>query len=114
MPRWARVAGIAAIVVLSFALSPLLLHGDKGIGVTFTNRSGQSLCLFTSRLEEPAVEDGSQCPDEIEPESTMTYSTICNLEDMNWVVLTAGAAEIYSRAATCGEWKDSGAQVTRK
>jgi hypothetical protein len=42
----------------------------------------------------------------------MTYSTLCDLEDMNWVVLTAGAAEIYSRAATCGEWKDSGAQVT--
>lgn len=106
-----RTAAVAFLLVFGV----LFVACDPGIGITFVNNTDRELCSYESDFETPRASnlDPELCA-EIEAHEKITYDTICQSDWLKWVILTVGAdgPQIYARAATCGEWEDSGATIT--
>lgn len=111
-----RTAAIAFLPVLGV----LFVACDPGIGITIVNESNSVVCWYSSGN----YGDGDERPDPTDPDEPCSLVApgetrgpsvvLCHSGNTKWVVLTLGkdGHEIYARAATCGEWEDSGATVT--
>jgi hypothetical protein len=102
--RW-----ILVITALSFVAVLMACKEDTRIELTVNNNTDSSLCYYEVQPFE------GFCP-QVMPHLKAKFATACvrGGDTLTPIVLTdgPGGREIYKAAATCRDWKQSGATIT--